>query len=97
MITVKSFQVEVMKDPFGILTGERYQFILDLDVEEDDELYSENGVYAKVTYKVENEEYSMIHYDLYEKMVDRYLSFDMEEDEEEVLASFCKANLPKFK
>ncbi|HEY2494460.1 MAG TPA: DUF6509 family protein [Paenibacillus sp.] len=97
MITIKDFQVEVVKDPFGILTGERYQFILDLEVEEDDELYFENGIYAKVTYKVDEEESSMIHYDLYEKMVDRYLSFDMEADEEEVLAAFCKANLPKTK
>lgn len=97
MLVIKDYQVELVKDPFGILTGKRYQFILDLEVPEDDELYFENGIYAKVIYKVEEEESSMIHYTLYEKMVDRYLSFDMEADEEEALAAFCKANLPVTK
>ncbi len=38
MFTMTSYTVELVKDPFGILTGQRYEFLIDIEVEEDDEL-----------------------------------------------------------
>ncbi|QYR20892.1 pullulanase [Paenibacillus sp. sptzw28] len=94
MLTVTEYSAEQVKDPFGILTGKRYQFVLDLEIPEEDELYSENGVYAKVIYLVEESRTGIIKYDLYERTTDKYLEFDMEADEEAALAAFCQEHLP---
>ncbi|MNL66297.1 hypothetical protein D3C87_1907380 [compost metagenome] len=61
---------------------------------EDDELYEENGVSARVIVKVEDEDTSIINYDLLETTTGRILDFDMEEDEEAALVLFCKEHLP---
>jgi hypothetical protein len=95
MLTIKEFSVGQVKDPFKILTGKRYEFILDLDIPEDDELHSEHGIYVKLIYKLDEEEGSIVNYDLIERSTDRILDFDVEEDEELQLATFCKENLPQ--
>ena len=94
MLTVTEYSAELVKDPFGILTGKRYEFILDLEVPEDDELYSGNGVYVKVIYLVEEGRTGIVKYDLFERTTDKYLDFDMEADEEAALAAFCQEHLP---
>jgi len=90
MLTITEYSVELVKDPFKILSGKRYEFQIDLDIEEEDELYSENGIYIKVIYKVDEEQGSIVKYDLVEKSTNRYLDLDMEAEEEEALAAFCK-------
>lgn len=93
MLTFTSYTVENVRDPFGILSGKRYEFVINLDVPEDDELYEENGVSARVIYKVEGEEGSLVSYDLLETTTGRLLEFDMEADEEAALAQFCKEHV----
>jgi hypothetical protein len=93
MLTVTEYSVELVKDPFGILSGQRYEFILELDIPEDDELYSEHGVFAKVIFKVDEAQSGIVSYDLYERVTNHYLDFDMEAEEEEALAAFCLAHL----
>jgi hypothetical protein len=95
MLTIKEFSAGLVKDPFKILTGKRYEFILDLDVPEDDELHSEHGIYVKLIYKLDEDQGSIVNYDLIERSTDRILDFDVEEDEEVQLAAFCKENLPQ--
>jgi hypothetical protein len=90
MLTIADYSVELIKDPFGILSGKRYEFLLDLEVPEDDELYSENGLYIRALYLVEDTKTSLIKYDLFEKSTDKYQDFDLEEDEIEVISTFCK-------
>lgn len=95
MLTITEYSVELVKDPFGILSGARYQFIMDLDVPEDDELYSENGVYAKVVYKSDEDRSGIVTCDLYERTTHKYLDIEVDEDEKEALAAFCNENLPE--
>lgn len=90
MLTISEYSVELVKDPFKILTGKRYEFLIDLDLDEDDDLYSEKGIYVKAVYKVDGEQGSIVNYDLMEKSTDRLLDFDLETEEEEALAAFCK-------
>lgn len=90
MLSITSFSVELIKDPFGILSGKRYEFLLDIEVEEDDELHSENGLYVRVIYNVEESLQSIVKYELYEKSTDKYLDFDLEDVEVEALSHFCK-------
>lgn len=89
-MTITEYTVELVKDPFQILSGKRYEFLLDLEIDEEDELYSANGIAIKAVYKVDGEEGSVVNYDLIEKTTGKYLDLDMEAEEEEALAAFCK-------
>ncbi|QGQ97177.1 pullulanase [Paenibacillus psychroresistens] len=92
MLTISSYTVELIKDPFGILSGKRYEFLLDLDVPDDDELYSENGMYVRALYLIDENKSVLLKYEIFEKDTEIYQDFDLEDDEVEVLAAFCKAN-----
>ncbi|NMO94397.1 DUF6509 family protein [Paenibacillus lemnae] len=93
MLEITEYTAEYIKDPFGILTGKRYEFVLDLSVPEDDELHQEHGVYLRVIYLADEER--IVKYDFYERVTDQYLDFDMEPEEEEQLTAFCKEHLPE--
>lgn len=93
MFTITSYTVEVIKDPFGILSGRRYEFLIDVEVEEDDELYSESGLYIRAIYNVEEGKSGLLKYELYEKTTQLYLDFDLEDDEITVVEEFCKAHV----
>ncbi|OCT12116.1 pullulanase [Paenibacillus pectinilyticus] len=90
MFTITTYTVELVRDPFGILTGQRYEFLIDIEVEEDDELYSGSGLYIRAIYNVTEESSSLMKYELYEKTTELYLDFDLEDDEVAVVEAFCK-------
>ncbi|RTE01989.1 DUF6509 family protein [Paenibacillus whitsoniae] len=92
MFTITSYTVEAVRDPFGILAGQRYEFKIEIDVEEDDELYTESGLYVRVIYNVTEESAGILKYELYEKTTELYLDFDLEDDEVAELEAFCKAH-----
>ncbi|UQZ34048.1 pullulanase [Paenibacillus sp. PK3_47] len=95
MLTFASYTVEDVRDPFGIISGKRYEYVIQLDVPEDDELYVEGGVSARVVAKVLEGQFSIVTYDLLETTTGKLLDFDLEEDEEAVLHDFCKEHLPE--
>jgi hypothetical protein len=84
--------VEKLEDPFGLLTGDRYEFFLDLEVDEEDELYSENGVGLRVLFGFEENQGKIFNYHFYEKGNDEVLDFALEEEEENMVLNYCKAN-----
>ncbi|EHQ59616.1 hypothetical protein PDENDC454_24563 [Paenibacillus dendritiformis C454] len=89
MLNITDYSIESVKDPFRILAGRRYEFRLDIEVAEEDELYSEHGVYVRVIYAVEAERSYIVKHELYERTTDRYLEFDLEDDEIEAVNLFC--------
>jgi hypothetical protein len=91
---ITSYAVEKLHDPFGILTGDRFEYYLDIEVSEDDELYREKGLYIKLLYVVEDNGQKIISYGLYENSTEQYLDFELEDDELEIVAAFCKEHLP---
>ncbi|MBP1965285.1 DUF6509 family protein [Paenibacillus aceris] len=93
MFTITSYTVEVIKDPFGILSGQRYEFLIDIEVEEDDELYSESGLYIRAIYNVDEGKSGLLKYELYEKTTQIYLDFDLEDDEVAAVEAFCKEHV----
>ncbi|WP_150269953.1 DUF6509 family protein [Paenibacillus tepidiphilus] len=95
MLTFTEYTAEYIRDPFGIISGKRYEFVINLNVPEDDELYQENGVSVRAVVKVDNEAFSLVTYDLLETTTGKLLDFDLEEDEEAELAQFCKEHLPE--
>jgi hypothetical protein len=93
MFKITSYTVELVKDPFQILTGQRYEFLIDIEVEEDDELHSESGLYIRAIYNVEEDKSGLMKYELYEKTTQLYLDFELEDDEVAVVEAFCKEHV----
>ncbi len=90
MITITEFEAQLINDQFGILPGNRYEFLLYLDVPEDDELYNENGVYIRAVYLVDDENKQLLTYSLIERGEDTVLDFELEEDEIKMITDFCE-------
>ena len=95
ILNITGHTIEKLEDPFGLLSGDRYEFFLDLEIDEEDELFSENGVGLKVIFVIDNEEAKISSYHFFEKGSEKVLDFALEDDEEKVVLQFCKEN--KFK
>jgi Family of unknown function (DUF6509) len=81
--------VEYLEDPFGLLTGERFEFLLDLDIDEEDELYTVAGTGLKVIFAVEGSENKIAQYNFFEKGSGKVLDFALEDDEEQMVIDYC--------
>lgn len=90
MFEITSYTVEWVKDPFHIIPGKRYEFTLDIEVEEEDELYSEQGLSLRVIYGVEESRSGIVKYEFLERGTGKYLDFEMEAGEQEAVEQFCK-------
>ncbi|OMF27587.1 pullulanase [Paenibacillus sp. FSL H8-0548] len=97
MFTVTEYSAELMKDPFGILTGKRYEFSLDLAVEEDDELFHDEGVTLRVVYVVEEDSARIAKYEFLTTSSNKYIDFELEEDEEKMVFAFCQEHFDSSK
>lgn len=89
-MNIKGHTVEKVEDTTGILQGDRYEFFVSIDVEEEDELYSENGLYIKVIFAVEDHSSRIIQYDIFENETDKFIDLALEEEEEQLLLEYCK-------
>ncbi len=88
--------IEKLEDPFGILSGERFEIFLTLDIEEDDELYSENGVMIKLIYAVDEAQSKIVQYDFIEKKTEQVLDFALDDDEEKVIDVYCQQLINEY-
>ncbi|KAA0550208.1 pullulanase [Bacillus sp. BGMRC 2118] len=89
MFTITEYTVERMDDPFNILQGNRYEFILQISVDEEDELYTEKGVYLRVIFTIDGILKKISQYTFHENSTNRYLEFELEEVEEKEVLHFC--------
>ena len=87
---ITGHEIEQVKDPFGILEGERYEALLTLEIDEDDELYMEAGVKIRVIYRIAAGLPGIVHYELLEVGSDKYLDFELEEEELAIVAAYCE-------
>lgn len=87
---VSAYSVERVKDPFGILDGDRYEFILDVEVDEEDELHREAGVSVRVVYSMDEGKGRIVTYGLLERTTERAIDLELEAEELESLESFCR-------
>ena len=93
MIEIQSYTVEKLEDPFGILSGERFEYILEIAVPEDDELYSEKGLMLRVIYVVDGSKEQISKYEIIENETQSVLDFELEEEELAMVLSFCKEHM----
>lgn len=92
---ITNHSVDRLEDPFGILSGERYEFFIDISVPEDDELFSEKGLKVKVLFIADEKGVRISHYHIIENESEEVLDFDLDEDEEQMLFNYCKDQLGK--
>lgn len=80
---------EELKDPTGILPGHRYEVMIEIEVPEDDELYTPSGMYIKGIYVREEASSKLAQYAIIERGSETYLDFALEEEEEQALVAYC--------
>ncbi|WP_438445314.1 DUF6509 family protein [Gorillibacterium sp. sgz5001074] len=93
MFAITAYSVEWVKDPFGIIPGKRYEFNLDIEPDEEDELFSEGGIALRVIYGVEESKQGIVKYEFQEKDTGKYLDFEMEAGEAEAVDAFCREHV----
>ncbi|MCM3633147.1 DUF6509 family protein [Paenibacillus camelliae] len=89
MFSLHEYTVEAVADPFRILSGERYEFIIDVEVEEDDELHHEEGVRLRVVYAVNDGQGKIVKYEFQTADAGKYIDIEMEDDELAMVEQFC--------
>ncbi|MER1986486.1 MAG: DUF6509 family protein [Solibacillus sp.] len=90
---ITQFSVEEILDPTKIIEGKRFELLLDVEVDEEDELYSAAGIEIRVIAGLLNEEVRIVSYFILDKATNAYLDFALDEDEEEMILAFCKEQL----
>ena len=93
MITITEYSVGKLVDPFGILIGDRYEYLLDIEVDEEDELFTEGGLSIRLIYVINGENRSVVKYDLIAKVNEEVLDFGLEDDEINMLLTFCNEHV----
>ncbi|MFC7366490.1 MULTISPECIES: DUF6509 family protein [Bhargavaea] len=84
--------VELLNDPTGIIEGDRYEFFLELDIEEEDELYTEGGVKLRAIFAEHDGREWIATYDFIEAATGKAMGFELEEDEEQEVLEYCRNN-----
>ncbi|MBD8038598.1 pullulanase [Solibacillus sp. A46] len=92
-MNITQFSVEEILDPTNIIEGKRYEFLLDVEVDEEDELYSAAGLEIRVIVGVIEENVRIVNYFIMDKANNEFLDFALEEDEEAEILGFCKEEL----
>lgn len=93
-MNITGHTVELLEDPFGLLTGTRYEYFLNIEVDEEDELYSEKGLLLKVLFLVNGDERRILQSYFIEQESEKVLDFELEDDEVAQVKSYCEENLP---
>jgi len=92
-MNITGYSVEKIIDPTGILEGDRYEFLLDIEVDEEDELFSRDGVTLRVIFVVTARNEKIAQYQFLENSTNQILDFELEEDEVKLVTQFCKEHI----
>jgi hypothetical protein len=91
-MNITGHSVEKLEDPFGLLSGDRYEFFLELEVDEEDELYSDKGIGLRAIFVSDENSDKITNHYLYERGSEKVLDFELEDDEEALVLAYCKEN-----
>ncbi len=89
-LNITGHTVEKLEDPFGLLSGDRYEFFLELEVDEEDELFSDKGIGLRTIFVSDENGEKITNFYLYEQGSENVLDFALEEDEEALVLAYCK-------
>lgn len=94
-MNIIQYTVSELKDPTGILSGERYEFHLFLEFEDDDELLEEDAAGIRTIYVVDGEADKIMATYFFKKGTEQALDFELEDEELEEVLVFCRENVKK--
>ncbi|WP_301110189.1 DUF6509 family protein [Sporosarcina sp.] len=83
-------------DPTGIIEGQRYEFLLTVKLDEEDELFNENGTGLKVLYSVRDGQRKMLTYQFYELATESVFDVEWDDEEKAAVEQYCLANFPEM-
>ena len=92
-MNITQFSIEEILDPTNIIEGKRFEFLLDVEVDEEDELYSPVGLEIRIIAGVNDDNVRIVNYFISDKANNELLDFALEEDEEAMILAFCKEEL----
>ena len=88
-MNIKEYTIEEIKDPTGILVGQRYEFFLTVEFDEEDELAEEDHLQIKVLFSVEENSSRVVNYHFYNSLENKYLDYGLEDEELAEIQAFC--------
>lgn len=92
---ITQYSIEEIKDPTNIIEGQRFEVLLDVEIDEEDELYSEAGIEIRAIIGKKENEFRLVNYFIIDKKDNEYVDFALEEDEEEMILVFCREEILK--
>ena len=87
-------KVEELVDPTGIIDGQRYEFLLTIKLDEDDELFEEAGTGLRVLYSVKDGNRKMLTYQFYELATESPFDVEWDEEEQAAVEQYCAEHFP---
>lgn len=94
IMRVDDFSVDKILDPTGFIEGDRFEFHLYLMLDEEDELYNENGIGVRAIVAVQDgvSRIAMAHF--FERPTEKPMDFALEDEELAFILAFCDENMP---
>lgn len=88
-----NYEVEKLQDPTGILKGDRYEYTMAIEVDEEDELYRPGGLDLRLILSIEEEIVRIADYHFIDKETEKPLDFALDDEEEQEILAFCKERM----
>ncbi|PIC63562.1 pullulanase [Sporosarcina sp. P13] len=82
-------KAEELVDPTGIIEGQRYEFLLTVTFDEDDELFNEKGTGLRLLYSVKDGQRKMLTYQFYELATESPFDLEWDEEEQTTAEQYC--------
>jgi hypothetical protein len=89
---ITEYIIKKINDPTGIIAGERFEYRLYIDLDEEDELYSEGGTGLRVIFAVDEDEGRIASYHFFERASENVLDFELEDDEKAIVLEYCRTH-----
>lgn len=92
-MNILAYMMDEIKDPTNILEGQRFEFLLDIEVDEEDELYTEGGIDLRVIVSKNDDDIKIANYFFIQKSDQAILDFGLEDEEEAEVLAFVKQHV----
>lgn len=86
-------RAEEIIDPTGILDGRRFECQLTVKLDEEDELYDENGTGLKILFALREDGLKILNYQFFEKATEKMYDVEWDDEEQDVAEQYCKEHL----
>lgn len=89
LMEITEYVVEEIIDPTGLIEGERYEFRLYVMLEEEDDLYSDQGIGVRTILAVGDGKDRLVVAHFFNRATEEAYDFELEKEEQDMLLQFC--------